>query len=521
MTKFNIQHSYPRNPDYDYEARLKRVNWDKRKVETIANDKGFFIQSEDTRVKYHINEKYGIFSNKYGRTLDDVSPFITRYSCECGHLISADYSGMTCPICKTKVKFIDDDFEYTGWLCLKDPYYIIHPNLFKSLSSLIGAEDFLNIIRYEDERDINGHIVNVKEQPKKTKKEEPFKFIGIMEFKERFDEICNYYLKKKPNKLDVYNDIMENRDKVFTQSIPVYSALLRPVQPDGTKLFFEDTSAKYLMMVKYVNLINIDELSIYRKKKSKNQLLFRLNMKLMDLYKELEAIMSGKKGNFRNLFAGRWAYTSRCVISPNPALKIDEITLPYQALVVLLQQKIINILTKTYSISNGDAYNIWFRAQSKQDPRVKRIIQELIELGEYITLPNGERVWRRGIMNLINRNPTITRGGILQMFCVGINDSFVMEMPLQILILLAADFDGDVLNDVFVITQNFKNAAYNILNPGNCFYISNNNGELNADVLYTKDTIINLNALLFMGRNKYSEAQLEKIKRIKETTDCI
>ena len=41
----------------------------------------------------------------------------------------------------------------------------------------------------------------------------------------------------------------------------------------------------------------------------------------------------------------------------------------------------------------------------------------------------------------INSNPTIAYGGILQMYCVGINYNYTMGIPLQILSLLAADFD--------------------------------------------------------------------------------
>ena len=52
----------------------------------------------------------------------------------------------------------------------------------------------------------------------------------------------------------------------------------------------------------------------------------------------------------------------------------------------------------------------------------------------------------RGLPVLINRNPTISYGSILQMYCVGISDptekfEYVMQLPLQILPLLAADFD--------------------------------------------------------------------------------
>ena len=47
-----------------------------------------------------------------------------------------------------------------------------------------------------------------------------------------------------------------------------------------------------------------------------------------------------------------------------------------------------------------------------------------------------------GLPVLLNRNPTIALGGILQMFCIGMTDTLTIGIPLQILKFLAADFDG-------------------------------------------------------------------------------
>ena len=47
----------------------------------------------------------------------------------------------------------------------------------------------------------------------------------------------------------------------------------------------------------------------------------------------------------------------------------------------------------------------------------------------------------RGIPLLINRNPTIALGGIIQVYCTKIADGYVMQIPLPILKGLAADFD--------------------------------------------------------------------------------
>ena len=59
---------------------------------------------------------------------------------------------------------------------------------------------------------------------------------------------------------------------------------------------------------------------------------------------------------------------------------------------------------------------------------VKNIIETLIKNDR-----NG-----KGLPCIINRNPTIAYGGILQMFCIKMTDTYTMGVPLQILKLLAA-----------------------------------------------------------------------------------
>lgn len=143
-------------------------------------------------------------------------------------------------------------------------------------------------------------------------------------------------------------------------------------------------------MAKLVSKINTTKLRINRKAKQKNQLLWDLQCKQQELYQELEDILSGKKGIVRQLLGGRYQFTSRDVIVPDKTLRLDEVSLPYAALVELLQQTIINLLRKIYNLSANDAYNIWYLAQSEPDERVVSIINELIR--------------KRKVHILINRN---------------------------------------------------------------------------------------------------------------------
>ena len=54
-----------------------------------------------------------------------------------------------------------------------------------------------------------------------------------------------------------------------------------------------------------------------------------------------------------------------------------------------------------------------------------------------------------------------------------------------------------------------------IFNPRNAFYIDNNDGMFNNAVNHQKDTLINANTFIELGRGVYSQADIDNINRIK------
>lgn len=505
MAEININYSYPFNEDYYYESYLEKINLDEEKQRDLENNKGFIVADPKT-IKKDIKAENGIFSPRFGQTLGDLNPFADRYKCKCGALKSRVHHGLTCPLCGTRVEFVDDDFGYFGWLDIHEPYCIIHPAIYKQIEILMGKGIGLkrskleNIIEVVDDKSKDGYSIERTEHPK----EEPWFGLGMIGFVQHFDEILTYYYNKKPDKKDYYDDIMKNRDKVFIHSIPVFTTLLRPCDVTNGTMSYEPTNALYYMMSKHVANINLCKTRMQREEKPKNQQLYKLQMKYNELYKEMEAILSTKKGDIRSLIGGRYNFSSRDVIVQNPDLRIDQITLPYAALVILLEQRIVNILHTTYNISFSEAHSIWYRANITPDDRVKEIIMAIIKSNP------------KGLPIIINRNPTISYGSILQMFCIGMTMTYTMGVPLQVLPSLAADFDGDVLNVFVIINQEFFKRAYEIFNPRNAMYISRNDGYFNLDVCMQRDTLINANTLVRLGRDKYRPDQLAKLEMIRE-----
>lgn len=433
MAKLDINTIYPYSEEYEYITKMVRLDLDLERKKDLSSDNGFVI-GRPKGIKKDLKSDDSIFSSKFGQTLKDLNPFADRYKCDCGHLKSAINNGSVCPICGTKVKYVGDNLGYFGWIVLKgNNHYIIHPNLFKSIEAFIGKDRLDAILKYNDVKDADGQIVEKLEVPKKY----PFDGIGMIQFRKRFDEIMDYYNKNYNNKSkkDYYTDIMNQKDKVFIQSIPVYTTLLRPIDVNAKNLYYESSNGYYNMINRLA--WNLNDYENNKKKKIDNKkdndtsnlgLLYDLQLKYNLLYKNIDSILQGKKGALRSLLAGRYNFSSRCVIVANPKMGIDQIILPYKCLVELLQQRIVNIIQKMYNKSYSDAYSIWYNANIKEDPMVKNIINTII----------NNSCDGKGLPIIINRNPTIAYGGILQMFCVGMNDSYTMEIPLQILEGLAA-----------------------------------------------------------------------------------
>jgi hypothetical protein len=510
--KINVSFSYPYSNLYDFSSEIENIDLDKEAKLDIDSGNGFEISSPKSSNKKDMKDPNGIYSSKFGQKLGDVHPDGDRYSCECGYLRYRVNHDLECPMCHTKVKFVDDDFKMFGWIILKDQYHLIHPKFYASLDFIFGESKYnvekkrikgrklQNILWYNPEVDQDGFRSDSEFKPS----DEPFFGIGMMAFYERFDEILGYYYAKNPKKKEYYDEIMENRDIVFCHSIPVFTTHLRPANISDNYMYFEPTNAMYNMINRHVHAINKNKRRMDNDYKIKDQHMYKAQMKWMELTEEILNILSGKRGQLRMLVGGRYNFSCRAVIRQDASLRVDQVKLPYVELVKCLQQQIINILVRNYNINPSDAYFWWYRAIAKKDDRIAEIIDNIIHA-------NPE-----GLPIILNRNPTINYGSILQMWCIGYTDTLTISVPLQAIKSMGADFDGDVLNVMHIINQAFLERTNIVFNPRNAMYISRIDGKLNSDLLVQRDTLINANTFIHLGRKYYTPEQLEKIRIAKE-----
>lgn len=99
------------------------------------------------------------------------------------------------------------------------------------------------------------------------------------------------------------------------------------------------------------------------------------------------------------------------------------------------------------------------------------------------------------------------------MRCIGINDNYTMSVPLQILAPLAGDFDGDVLNILYIINTEFARKSEIVFSPKYAMMISHNDGKFDSSVNHSRDTLIMLNSFIKLSRDTYTPEELELIKQ--------
>lgn len=464
-------------------VRLQPINWDEERQLDMITGKGFRVTEE--AIKSTTKMYNGIQSERFGTDFDSDEGFEERYRCPRGCTKGKIYEGSTCPVCGGTVEFKDVDFDITGWIVL-DNHKIIHPIYYNMLESVIGAKVFKEIVTFDNNINRDGKLVH------KESSSTPFYGIGIDEFRERFDEILEYYGNKKKGKASLIREILDNRDKVFTQSIPVYSAILRPMSFRGESLFYGAIDKLYNKIFSSVKTLNNDDvyerLCRRRDKKNKPRMgrghyLSKAQDDLMSLWKQVFEMIDGKEGDIQgNVLGGMLSFTSRDVIIPDPYLKADEIRLNYYAFLELYKYEIIGLIVRINNVSVSDAMHQVAMAAIVYNEKIHEMMNYLLKTEDRYVI--------------INRNPTINYGSML---CVRIKsvthtseDNYTMSMPEQILTVMNADFDGDTLNVISLKTKKLAKAFNKIFNPRYNLFISRNDGLFNADTNLIKDQLIGL-----------------------------
>lgn len=347
--------------------KMKMLNLEDAYNYGMEKGKGFVIDDTNSIVKEERNER-GIYSPLFGSNED----YFQRYKCNCGELVGKFYEGETCKTCGHIVKREELDLSRTGWFVL-DKYYLIHPIMYLHLVKLITPKKLNNILKGERTIDVEGKIVN----PDPTDENNPFHNIGMIEFKERFDEVLEYF--KNRNK-ETYNFIKERKDLVFTRHIPVFHLALRDLTIIQKSVIQEPINKKYNSLLGSINALNRNRRSTKTELKILPDL-YEAQKKLNDLSDDIIKLIGGKSGHIRSSVLGtRINFSARNVIVPMiREHEINEIELPYLCMLELYKNELIYLLKTMDNIPYVDALNRWELACEKYDKKFYLLMKHLIE----------------------------------------------------------------------------------------------------------------------------------------------
>jgi len=457
--------------------RLVKLNLNKIAEERLKKGKDFLITNPVSIGKNNTKTVDGIFSPKFGHTqFDDQLGTKDMYRCQCGNLAGAIFIDEICPKCGTPVEFIDADLTIMGWIPLGE-YCVINPALFIHLQMLIGKNEIRNILKVDvSKMDSNGNII-YERSPKS-----PYAHIGMLEFREKIDEIIEFYYKKFPKKKDIYELVMEYKDCIFTSYIPVYSAILRPLIKSDEKIRSFKANTHYDTIMKQYELISLDVGNMLTILPA----LFEIQYEYMELYEFIVDSYAGKEGLFRSQFGGvRIDYGARSVIVNGKDLKPDEVDIPYVTAITFLELEILYLLRRLDNITENEAYTILNRALREFNPKIHALAQNIVDRS------------KTPISVLVNRQPSISDRSFRLLRVRKVKDDIddlTLSLSPSLLDGFAGDYDGDSLAYIPLKDWRLIKTFEYTLSP-RYNYISRTNGKYSTRMSFIKDYAIVLSEL--------------------------
>ncbi len=460
--------------------RIEILDLEAEYIKDMESGNGFIIDTPVAVKKREIiRNPRGIYSSLFGGNINDSaeSESLKKYTCECGQTTGKFRYGDVCPHCGKNVQFVNEELDKTGWVCLKEPYTVINPKMYRFLEVVFKAKRLDDMIKFERKFDKHGMLRNDEIDPKN-----PYSNIGLVEFANNFDIILEQIGDKK--KIMETQFIRDNRHKIFTSKIPVISLILRPVVMINNLTFNYDPLNKY-----YSEMVSH---SAYINRNLDNDMthinlgvLYELQKKFNELEDEIQKQkMNGKKHTIRgNILGSRIDFSARHVLIPNTdSVKMDGLVIPYLTFVSFYKFHIMNIYKKLYQISIHELEDRWYTLVMTQDPSIVKIVDLLIKRTE------------NGLRHYVNRNPTLSYGSTTCLKLSGIHDSIknlTMKVSLQILTSMNADFDGDALNDAAIIERNMADTFEKYYNPER-MVVSISTGKFNRKCGLIKDQLCGL-----------------------------
>ena len=388
----------------------------------------------------------GIFSPLFGADTTQDAPI---YTCDCHRLTGGTNLGRYCDNCHSYVRTIEADLRIPGFIDVA-PYHYITFHGYIALSKIFKNLD---------------EIISTTRQISRSGKPKDNGMPTIMDLYDDYDEL--YYPKTG----------LEKRF-AFATKIPVFSSRMRPLLTmSPTAITLLDINQTYMSLVKLSNIIRSSVIipdfnHSIEVQKTMNQVQQNFNDACAEIIKQCNT----KSGVFRRALAsGRLDNSTRMVITLGQDLRAHEVDVPYQTMMTQYEAEIADMVVRKENISLSKA--------------ITMVQMNATERNEYfVTIINALLRRKRGVWILVNRNPTISKSGVLYMRIRGIHDDstdMTLHLPQDILALIAADFDGDQCTTVSVMNPKYH-PLFITMDPTYAF-INRSNGKFNKAMGFMKD----------------------------------
>lgn len=444
-----------------------------------------------------------IYTKELG-DLPDTDKDIREFSCDCGTLYGRFFEGNICSECGTPVRCqYSVDIKRVGWINI-EPFYVINPNAYDRLTSVIGIKNLQKILSYDINVDLDGNLQQCGETVVMTKNgivskpNIPFANLGILDFKKNFESVVLHYANVR-DKMEEATHLIKHKENIFVSQIPVSSLYLRPTFTSTKKrsVSFDKINAIYIKILSNAKLLRRTFKKDIEMKRSLN-ILFDIQTALQELYVlTIKSKLSGKYKIIRGSILGnRMNFSSRMVIRSFTGIHcgMDKVEISYKGFMELYLLEIINALMRGYGdpkftqMTVYEVLNYITKCQYKNeiDIEIWKIIQLFLKKRKHNPV-------------LINRPPTMAMGSIIYSEIARVSPNAkdkTLAIPLSSLPAMNADFDGDTLSVYAPKEKCVIEAMRKGLSPKRLIIDRTGDQYFNRDFGLIKDEVTNLCALL-------------------------
>lgn len=377
--------------------------------------------------------------DKYLMTNYETATYSMIPQCDCGHLIGGHLRGRTCPKCDSEVlAHTEVPIESNLWLVTPEgvPSFI-DPTAYNKLtqafeSNKIDVIRWLCDVHYKANFNESDVIMKLKDHGVKR---------GYNNFLEHFWEYIDIMLENRvytsvsDKRKDIKKWLLDNKDNLFPTRLPL---------PNRISLVTEKTpTGRYGEIGKFGGAVEaaMTMASLNTRIDPPTQLVresttIKCIMLLAQFYyTQYRDSLGRKEGWIRKQICGtRMPFTARNVITSLHAVhEYDELHIPWAMAIGLFRLHLTNKFLRDGYTPN-EASDIITGNINRDHPAIRKYFNELLEECPY-----------KGLPALFNRNPTLLRGSIQQLYITKIKDDVndnTISLSVLALASYNADFDG-------------------------------------------------------------------------------